>query len=147
MRQATLTGSAVFDTPDHGAELNELLIERDNLRTTYVEMKGRLDEIKIYGSNRDNYEEELVQQGERIKAVHLIPELHAGNAECPLCSSLIRVPAEKLAQLREELSDISERITAIRTQNPRLQAYIREAEAQLEDVAARIRAHPGSVDS
>ncbi len=147
MRQATLTGSPVFDTPDHGAELNELLIERDNLRTTYVEMKGRLDEIKIYGSNRDNYEEELVQQGERIKAVHLIPELHAGNAECPLCSSLIRVPAEKLAQLREELSDISERITAIRTQNPRLQAYIREAEAQLEDVAARIRENQSQVNA
>jgi hypothetical protein len=147
LREAALMGSAVFETPDRDSELNELLTERDNLRASYVDLKGRLEEVKVYGSNRDSYEEELVQQGERIKAVHLIPEFHADTAACPLCLSLVSTPTEKLARLREELSEISGRITDIRTKNPRLQAFVREIDSQLEDVANRIRDNQSQINA
>ena len=110
----------LFDTPDGDAELNELLTERDNLRTVYTDLRSRLDEAKIFGSNRDGYEEELVQQSERLKTLNLIPEIEDGIIECPLCSSPVSTPTKKLEILKNELAEISGRISTIRTQNPRL---------------------------
>ena len=137
----------MFDTPDRDAELNELLTERDNLSTAYTDIRARLEEVKIFGSNRDNYEEELVQQGERLKALDLIPEIHPGVIECPLCSSPVSTPAGKLELLRNELVEISERITTIRTRNPRLQSYIREVETQLAETGNRIRDNQAQINA
>jgi DNA repair ATPase RecN len=44
-----LRTTAVDESTDVEAELNELLTERDNLRTTFSELKSRLEEVKVFG--------------------------------------------------------------------------------------------------
>jgi Protein of unknown function (DUF3732) len=134
------------ENTDAGAELNELLTERENLRSTFSELKGRLEEVRVFGSNRDDYEGELVEQSSRLKAIHLIPE-QPDEATCPLCLSIVSSSAPKLAELRDELRDVSERISDIRSQNPRLQAFIGELSSQVEDAAMRIRENQSQINA
>jgi hypothetical protein len=131
--------ASLIELTDSEDELNELLLERDNLRTTLADLKSRLEETKLFGASRDDYELELSEQGARLKAIDLIPDQHGDTTTCPLCSSTVSSSVSKLQQLRIELGQISGRIAAIREKNPRLQAYISELTAQVNDVAGRIR--------
>jgi hypothetical protein len=148
LREALQHQTTSIDEPaDIQAELNELLTERDNLRTTYSELGARLDEAKLFGSNRDDYESELAEQSARLKAVHLIPEQRSDPAACPLCSTIVMSPTPKLDELRLELAQVSERISTIRTENPRLQAYIVEVSSQVDDAVARIRENQNQINA
>jgi hypothetical protein len=140
-----LRTTAVDESTDVEAELNELLTERDNLRTTFSELKSRLEEVKVFGSDRNDYEEELSEQSARLKAVHLLPEHQSETATCPLCLTVVDSSASKLAELRQELIDVSERVSIIRGQNPRLQAYIGELSTQVE--ATRIKENQSQINA
>jgi hypothetical protein len=50
------------DVIDTTVELSELIAERENLRGLYTDVKMRLDEVKMFGSNRGEYETELLEQ-------------------------------------------------------------------------------------
>ncbi|MGX4806898.1 DUF3732 domain-containing protein [Bradyrhizobium guangdongense] len=131
--------SPADDVGDTTSELGELMAERENLRSQYSDVKMRLDEVKMFGSNRGEYEAELVEQGARLKAISLIPEVQSSTATCPLCHSTVQSSQEKLAELHGDLREVSDRIAAIRSQNPRLQTMIGELSAELEDIAGKIR--------
>jgi hypothetical protein len=139
--------SAPADVLDIDAELNELMAERESLRSAYADVKMRLDEVRIFGSNRNEYESELIEQSARLQAIALIPEIKDGLTSCPLCASTVPSSKGKLAGLRDDLREVSERITAIRTQNPRLQAIVSELTAQLEETGNKIRENQAQVNA
>ena len=148
LRQSLQQTSLTTPEPaDFQAELNELLAERESLRRSYTETKERLDETKLFGSDRDQYENELVEQSQRLKALNLFPDNSDEHVRCPLCESVVKSTAPKLSALRRELADISGRISLIRGQNPRLQAYIDEIGAQLEDVSGRLRENQAQINA
>jgi hypothetical protein len=138
---------SIAEPADFQAELNELMTERENLRRSYTETKDRLEETRLFGSDRDQYENELVEQSERLKALNLFPQHDDELLKCPLCESVVESAAPQLNALRRELIDISGRISVIRGQNPRLQAYVNEIGAQLEDVSNRLRENQGQINA
>jgi hypothetical protein len=101
----------------------------------------------MYGSNRDDYENELVEQNARLAAIHLVPTIENDQIICPLCESHVESSKKKLASLRADLTEVSDRITSIRTQNPRLQAFISELNAQLDDAGKRIRENQNQINA
>lgn len=139
--------STASDIIDAEAELNELQLERESLRNAYAETKMRLDEVRVFGSNRNEYESELAEQGARLRAVTLIPDIEHDQTACPLCLSIVASSKGKLAELRHDLQEVSDRITSIRSQNPRLQAVTSELSAQLEDIGNRIRENQSQVNA
>ncbi len=139
--------SAVGDVLNTEGELNELQAERESLRSAYADTKMRLDEIRMYGSDRNEYESELTEQNARLRAVALIPEIQADTTTCPLCTSTVESFKGRLATLRADLQDVADRITDIRSQNPRLQAVTSELSAQLEDIAGRIRENQSQINA
>lgn len=139
--------STPTDVLDSEAELNELIVERENLRAAYSETKMRVDELRTFGSNRGEYEAELVEQSARLRAVALIPDVAGELTSCPLCSSVVPSAQGKLAELHNDLTEISDRITAIRTQNPRLQSMINELSAQLEELGGKMRENQAQVNA
>jgi len=52
-----------------------------------------------------------------------------------------------LAELRSELDEVSQRITALRERNPRLQHYVTELEAQLGEAGDRIRDNQNQINA
>ena len=139
--------ASLIEISDTEAELNELLSERDNLRTTFTDLKNRLEETKLFGSSRDEYEIELSEQSARLKAIDLIPDQQGDTTTCPLCASTVPSSTSKLQELRTELVQISDRIAAIRDKNPRLQGYISELTAQVNDAAGRIRENQAQINA
>jgi hypothetical protein len=131
--------TAPTEVLDSEAELNELLAERESLRVAYSNVKMRLDEMKMFGSNRSEYESELVEQSARLRAIVLIPAIGSDLTTCPLCLSSVQSSKGKVAALQDDLKEVSDRITAIRTQNPRLQGMINELSAQLDETGRKIR--------
>jgi hypothetical protein len=139
--------TAFANVSDAETELNELLAEKDNLRTIFSDLRSRLEETKLFGSNRDEYEIELSEQNARLKAINLIPDRQGETVACPLCASIVTSPGAKLEELRQELLQLSERITSIRDKNPPLQAYINELTAQTDDAANRIRENQAQINA
>lgn len=137
---------AVGDT-DYGAELTELLAQRDGLQSAYAELRDKIGETKSFGSHKDAYEEELVEQGARLRAVDLVPDLASATAPCPLCSTPIESPKSRLLELRRELGDVRERISVIRGKNPKLQSYLKELAAQFEEVGQRLRSNQDQMNA
>jgi hypothetical protein len=132
---------------DAEAELNELMAERESLRGAYSDVKMRFDEIKMFGSNRSEYESELVEQSARLRAIALIPSIDSRLVACPLCHSTVPSSKDRLAELHSDLREVSDRITAIRTQNPRLQSMINELSAQLEETGKKIRENQAQLNA
>jgi hypothetical protein len=147
LRGALAVRAAITDVVDTEAELSELQAERESLRAAYADTKMQLDEIRTFGANRNNYEVELSEQNARLKAVALIPPIDEDLIACPLCSSEVPSGRGKLAQLHAELEAVTTRITAIRSQNPRLQALMSELAAQLEDVSNKIRENQSQINA
>ena len=139
--------SASTEMLDGAVELNELGAERESLRTAYSDIKMRYDELRTFGSNRGEYETEFVEDISRLRAIALIPNIESELTVCPLCSSSVPSSRGKLVELHTDLTEISERITAIRTQNPRLQAMINELSAQLEEAGRRIRENQAQLNA
>jgi hypothetical protein len=137
----------VVDIIDTESELSELQAERESLRAAYSDTKMRLEEVKMYGATRSEYEGELAEQGARLRAVALIPDVAHDTIECPLCASVVPSSRSKIEQLRAELNEVSERITAIRSQNPRLQALIAELLAQLNELSDKIRENQTQINA
>jgi hypothetical protein len=127
----TVRLSSIGDVLDTEAELAELQAERDSLSNAHADTKMRLDEIRIYGSNRNEYESEI----------------QAEVTACPLCESMVQSYKGRLAALRTDLQSVAERITDIRNQNPRLQAVTSELSAQLEDIGSRIRENQSQINA
>ena len=143
--QTTANTTAEFANTE--GEYKELNAEREELRTLYSDLTDRLDQAKAFGSNRDAYEEELTQQSARLRALHLIPEGEGEAKVCPMCLSEVVSPTPKLTALRSELADVSNRITALHAQNPRLQSYINELSEQVDDIASRLRKNQGQINA
>ncbi|RUV42550.1 MAG: DUF3732 domain-containing protein [Mesorhizobium sp.] len=135
------------DYVDVDGEIGELFADRDSLRSAYSELKDRVDEARVFGSNRDAYEGELFEQRSRLEALNIFPDLSVGGHQCPLCDSYIDSPRILLEQLRTEVSEVGDRLTSLRSQNPRLQSYIVELETQLEDVSRRIRENQSQLNA
>ncbi|HET6247355.1 MAG TPA: DUF3732 domain-containing protein [Tepidisphaeraceae bacterium] len=139
--------STIGDVIDTETELNELQTERDNLRREYTDARMRLEEIRTYGSERNEYESELVEQNARLRAVVLIPDVETETAICPLCESTVLSSRARLSALRNDLEEVSTRITDIRNQNPRLQAVVNEIQTQLEEIGNRIRENQSQINA
>lgn len=140
-------GPVMEQADDAGDELRELFVERENLRRALVETRDRAEEVRTLGSNRSDYEAELVEQSARLSAVHLLPTELSGTIHCPLCLSVVPSAGAKLSELRNELREVSARITDIRGRNPRLQEYIGELTAQVDDVSRRIRENQAQINA
>jgi chromosome segregation ATPase len=149
LRRASMsTTRRLADFTDSEDELRELLLERDNLRSTFVEVKERLEEARAFGSNRDAYEEELAQQSARLHALHLVPGAEGTvPTVCPMCLSSVESLTPKLQTLRQEMEDVSGRISALHSQNPRLQAYTNELSAQVNDAAVALRSKQEQINA
>jgi Protein of unknown function (DUF3732) len=147
LRAALTVRLSTPDVIDTEAELTELQAERESLRSEFTSTKMRLDEIRMFGANRTEYETELVEQNARLRAVVLIPDIVGDTTTCPLCNSEVGSAKPKLEQLRSELTEVSTRITAIRTQNPRLQGLMGEISAQLEDLSGKIRENQAQINA
>ena len=48
---------------------HERMAEHENLRNGYCDVKMRFDEITMFGSNRGEYETELVEHRARLRAI------------------------------------------------------------------------------
>lgn len=143
LKELSLADSA----PGDDEELNALLVEKDNLRTEYSDIKDKLDEARAFGSNRDAYENELTEQSARLRAVHLVPSQDLEAIVCPLCSSSVPSATGKLAELQSDLSDLSNRLAVLRGQNPRLQSYINELASQLDELGVKIRENQAQINA
>jgi hypothetical protein len=133
------------DYTDLGREMEELLRDRNALRSAYEEVQNRLDEARAFGSHRDAYERELVEQSARLRALNLFPtEL---PTICPLCTASVPGEPKRLADLSAELAQVSERLTSLHEHNPRLQSYVAELQAQLEELGASLRSNQNQMNS
>ena len=135
------------DYADVDGEIGELFADRDSLRIAYSELKDKVDEARVFGSNRDAYEGELFEQKSRLEALNVFPDQSLTKHQCPLCDSHIDSPKTLIEQLQSEFSEVNERLTSLRTQNPRLQSYIVELENQLQDVSQRIRENQSQLNA
>lgn len=145
-RALSVRAGADSDNAGEG-ELNELLIQRENLRNTFIEIRDRLEEVKSFGSNKDQYELELAEQEARLRAITIIPEIHEDETLCPVCMSSVNSGKQKLEDLRTELAEVSGRISLLREQNPRLQHYISELTNQLTDITAKMQENQAQVNA
>lgn len=135
-------------SPLDSSELRELEAQQDSLRVALVEARDRLDEARAFGSTKNAYELELVEQGARLSAIGLVPSV-AADAEtiCPLCEQPVSNPSHMLSELRAELELLSRRITTMRGQNPRLQSFITELTAQQSELEARLRENQAQINA
>lgn len=134
--------------PVGDSELGELERQQDALRAALVEARDRFDEAQVFGSSRDAYEQELVEQGARLSAVSLMtPRQDDSAAVCPLCEQEIVEPNRMVQELRGELEQLSNRIASMRAQNPRLQSYISELAAQQRELEARLRDNQAQINA
>jgi Protein of unknown function (DUF3732) len=133
--------------PTEGAELAELLLQQNATRDALTETRLRLDEARTFGSSKDAYEEELVEQGARLSAVGLVSSIEAKEFFCPLCEQSVDHPNHILEELRADLQKLTGRIATMRAQNPRLQAHLAELVAQQDELEVRLRDNQSQINA
>jgi hypothetical protein len=90
----------------------------------------------------------LAQQSARLHALHLVPGAEGTvPTVCPMCLSSVESLTPKLQTLRQEMEDVSGRISALHSQNPRLQAYTNELSAQVNDAAVALRSKQEQINA
>jgi len=112
-----------------------LRAERQGLRSELERVNAEIRSTRTFTSETTGYEREAKEQRARLSAVGLIKDGGHDASHCPLCESLLSVPAPTVIQIQHSLRELGEQLEAVEAENPRLQlrmAALHREEAELE---------------
>ena len=119
---------------DGEAELAELHAERRSLRNDMERINAEIRSTKLFTAETSGFEREAKEQRARLSAVGLFkPAIGHDPAQCPVCSSVLKIPVPAVDEIIGSLRELSEDLQAVEAENPRLQ--IRLASLQREEDA------------
>jgi hypothetical protein len=90
----------------------------------------------MFTSETSGYEREAKEQRARLSAIELIKSSDEDLSHCPLCESSLDSSPPAVAQISRSLRDLSNQLSAVEAENPRLQlrlASLMHEESALEE--------------
>ena len=95
--------------------------ERQSLRGELERVNADIRSTRMFSSETSGYEREAKEQRARLSSVQLIKSDEADLAHCPLCQSELESMPPTVSQISRSLRDLSEQLSAVEAENPRLQ--------------------------
>lgn len=126
---------------DPNADLASIQEQRRQFRVQLGSIKEEIHETQLLFSGASGFENEVAEQNARLQSIGLIDEdaQQQSAHTCPVCDSTLANPPSAVSEIQELLADISNQLSAVRRDNPRLQERLARLEARRTLVEGRLR--------
>jgi hypothetical protein len=123
---------------DPASELPRLQERRRQLRGLLKSLQDEIRELELLLSGASGFEREAGEQRARLAAIGLIGGEHS-TGECPVCQSVLKEAPPTVVELNALLDDVSQQLSSVRQENPRVQEWLATVERQGADADAVLR--------
>ncbi|MGW3718441.1 DUF3732 domain-containing protein [Streptomyces sp. NPDC005133] len=148
LRQSTSGRSAEVDSMqlgNAGRARQDLLEERDRIRSRSKLAQSSLESIATVLSDRRSFEREATEQRARLSFVQLIPD--AANDECPLCGSRLEGHQEEISELREHFVSLNHTPQSVSSESPRLKELADTLKREINECQQAIRNNSSQLEA
>jgi hypothetical protein len=148
LRQSSSGRSAEVDRVqlgDSSRARQDLLEERDRIRSRSKRAQSSLESIATVLSDRRSFEREATEQRARLSFVRLIPDTE--NDDCPLCGSQLEEHQEEISQLREHFVSLSRMPQSVPSDSPRLKGLADTLKREIDECQQAIRNNSAQLEA
>jgi Protein of unknown function (DUF3732) len=139
-----------IDLPsDRSDELADLLVERQGIRAEFSSQKAERRRLSRLLEYEDDYSSEATERRSRLASLGFLGIDSSPSADvniCPICSSELSDSITSVAEINAHLAQVSQEISHVGEDRPRLQAAIGVVEGRLAELRDRLAANQESID-
>lgn len=140
MLRAALTWKPEKVPEDDGSRISALESEIENLRKDRGNVQNRIDAARRFSRRASGYENEATEQLDRLASIKALPKnSNTGEWQWPFSERNLALESPVATVLLNELKSLDAELRIATGQRPKLDAYLKELDDELQAIAGVIR--------
>jgi len=125
---------------DDGHRISRLEEDINQLRKDRREVQSRIDAARQFSRRASGFESEAAEQRDRLASIKALPKNpDTGEWQWPFCEANLAMESPIAKVLLNELTTLDEEMRIIQGQRPKLEAYLAEQDAKVQEIVIAIK--------
>jgi hypothetical protein len=125
---------------DDGHRISRLEEDLSQLRKDRREVQSRIDAARQFSRRAGGFESEAAEQRDRLASIKALPKNpDTGEWQWPFCEANLAMESPIAKVLLNELTTLDEEMRIVQGQRPKLEAYLAEQDAKVQEIVAAIK--------
>lgn len=125
---------------DDESRISRLEDELSQLRKNRREVLKRIDSVRNFAKISSDYENEAIEQRDRLSSIKALPtNPETGEWQWPFSEQNLALKSPVAEVLLGELSSLDKELSVASGHRPKLEVYLAELTAKLDDITSRVR--------